>query len=535
MDRNMMMVILISVAVVFGFQYFVNDYISPKTPKTDAAKTDEKASAGKSDKAASGAVSKTAPKATPKAVPEAKAMKAKAEKTIAVETDLYKAVLSSKGATVRQITLRNYNDNKGKRVAFIADEKLPALAIGSDDGLQYAGADFEVSGSDIKLDDKKKNADITFVYRSGAVSIKRTFTFNQGDYAIKVRDQVNGHDSYFVSLGKDFGIFDKENLDHPGPILLRDTELIAFSSKELKSPGKPYNEKVKWIAQEDKYFASMIVPQGAVEEARTWSMEGNALIGFKMKGGDNSFLLYTGPKDIGILEQYKAGMEHIVDFGYFSIIARPLFWLLQWINSMVGNYGWSIILFTIITRVPLIPLMTWGQRSMKKMADIQPKMTEIREKFKNDPQKMQKELMDMYKKNKINPVGGCLPMLLQIPFFIALFAILSTAIELRHAPFIWWITDLAGPDNYFSERFGLPFVVGPLPLLMGASMFLQQKMTPTSADPMQAKMMLILPVIFTFMFLSFSSGLVLFWLVSNILSIIQQFYINKQMDAQKQS
>jgi YidC/Oxa1 family membrane protein insertase len=171
---------------------------------------------------------------------------------------------------------------------------------------------------------------------------------------------------------------------------------------------------------------------------------------------------------------------------------------------------------------------------MKKMAEMQPKMAELKEKFKNDPQKMQKETMELYKKHKINPVGGCLPMLLQIPFFFALFSILSTAIELRQAPFIFWITDLAGPDNLFGLMLGLPFVIGPLPLLMGATMFIQQKMTPAAGDPKQQKIMLLMPVIFTFMFLSFASGLVLFWLVNNILSIIQQFYINKQTAASQQ-
>jgi YidC/Oxa1 family membrane protein insertase len=531
MDKNMLMVIVISIAVVFGFQYFVNDYLITKTPQKETVKKEEKATPEKLTPVAT----KVTPKAASKTAREARAVKVKAEKTVIVENDLYKATLSSKGASVSQIELKNYRNDKGKRVTFNSDEKLPALAIGSDDGLQYAVADFEISGSDIQLDDKKKSVDISFVYKSGDVSIKRTYTFNYGDYAITVRDEVKGLNNYFVTLGKGFGIAEKENADHVGPVLLKDTELITLTAKDVKSSSKSYNEKIKWIAQEDKYFASIIVPKGKIEEAKAWAVDGEALIGLKLKGGENSYLLYTGPKEITVLEKYNAGMEHIVDFGYFSILARPLFWLLVWINGIVGNYGWSIIIFTIITRVPLLPLMSWGQKSMKKMADIQPKMTEIREKFKNDPQKMQKELMDMYKKHKINPVGGCLPMLLQIPFFIALLAILSTAIELRQAPFIWWMMDLSAPDNFFGERFGLPFVVGPLPIIMGASMFIQQKMTPTSADPMQAKMMLILPVIFTFMFLSFSSGLVLFWLVSNILSIIQQIYINRQADAAKKA
>jgi|WetSurMetagenome_2_1015567.scaffolds.fasta_scaffold00075_14 YidC/Oxa1 family membrane protein insertase len=529
MDKNMIIAILLSILVVVGFQYVLKDYlVPPETPKQEAVKTAEKALA---EKSAPG------PVVTAKAVKKAagaKVVKEKAEKTIEVENDLYRAVLSSKGASVRQVELKKYKDDNGKPVILKADETLPALALGLDDGLQYAFSDFEVVGSSVKLNENKKSADIIFEYRdkAGAVGIKRTFTFSNGDYAIAVRDEIVGIGSYFLTLGKKFGIFDKESSDHVGPILLKDTELIDIKPKDVKDGPKSYSDKIRWIAQEDKYFAAFIVPKGNVEEVRSWTRDGNAVIAARIKGGDNSYLFYAGPKDIHILEKYNAGMEHIIDFGFFSIIARPLFWLLEWINGIVNNYGFSIIIFTIITRIPFIPLINKGQKSMKRMADMQPKLAALREQFKNDPQRMQKELMALYKKHKINPIGGCLPVGLQIPFFFALLSILSTAIEMRQAPFIWWITDLAGPDNLFGMMFNLPFIIGPLPLLMGATMFWQQKMTPSTGDPMQQKMMLFLPVIFTVMFLSFSSGLVLFWLINNILSIIQQYYINRQVDAE---
>jgi|WetSurMetagenome_2_1015567.scaffolds.fasta_scaffold00076_24 YidC/Oxa1 family membrane protein insertase len=535
MDKNMMLAIGLSIAIVVGFQYFLKDLIMPESPKTEVAKTEEKAAVVKAEPADSKTDKKKTSKTALKQVVREPETRVKAEKTIVVENDLYKVVLSSRGASVREVELKNYKDKDGNRLLFKSDDKLPALAMGFDDELQYATADFEVTGSDVKLDDKQKSADIVFEYKSGEIRVKRTLTFTHGDYAIGVRDEVKGHSSYFVIVGKNFGIVEKQNADHFGPVLLKDSELITFTTADVKKATKLYTEKVKWIAQEDKYFAAIIVPKSPIEEARAWAKEGDALIGFKAKGGDSSYIFYTGPKELSVLEKYNSGMEHIIDFGIFSIVARPLFWLLNWINSLVGNYGWALIIFTFVTRLPFIPLIQKGQKSMKKMGDIQPKLVALREQFKKDPERMQKEVMAMYKKHKINPVGGCLPMVLQIPFFIALYAILSTAIELRQAPFIWWIKDLSEPDNLFGEMMGWPFVLGPLPLLMGATMFLMQKMTPSSADPMQQKMMLILPVIFTFMFLNFSSGLVLFWLISNVLSIIQQFFINREKPEASQS
>jgi YidC/Oxa1 family membrane protein insertase len=208
--------------------------------------------------------------------------------------------------------------------------------------------------------------------------------------------------------------------------------------------------------------------------------------------------------------------------------------VLKFFYSLTSNYGWAIIFLTIIVRIPFIPLINKSQKSMKKMQEIQPRMAEVKEKYKKDPQRMQKEMMELYKKHKVNPVGGCLPMLLQIPVFFALYKILLIAIELRDAPFMLWIKDLSAPDTLFGHIPSLfpligGFALGPLPLVMGITMLIQQKMTPTSADPRQNKIMMFMPIIFTFMFLNFASGLVLYWLMNNILSIAQQFYINKKV------
>ncbi|TET92579.1 MAG: membrane protein insertase YidC, partial [Desulfobacteraceae bacterium] len=247
-----------------------------------------------------------------------------------------------------------------------------------------------------------------------------------------------------------------------------------------------------------------------------------------------SFTLYLGPRDLYILKALNKKLEKAINFGWFDIIAKPLLVTLRFFNKHLANYGLSIILLTIIIKILFWPLTHKSYQSMKEMRKLQPMMAKIREKYKGNKQEMQKQLMGLYKTYKINPMGGCLPMIVQIPVFFALFRVLPNSIELRHAPFVLWINDLSAPDRLFSFPFQIPFMAPPygipvLTLIMGASMFLQQKMTPTPGDPAQAKMMMLLPIVFTFLFINFPSGLVLYWLVNNVLSIAQQYRINRQV------
>jgi YidC/Oxa1 family membrane protein insertase len=226
--------------------------------------------------------------------------------------------------------------------------------------------------------------------------------------------------------------------------------------------------------------------------------------------------LFVGPKDIDILKSQGNSLEQSLDLGWFTVIAKPLLYTLKFFNGYVGNYGIAIIIITIILKVLFFPLTHKSYKSMKDMQKIQPKMAALKEKYKDDRDAMNKAVMELYREHKVNPMGGCLPMVVQIPVFFALYKALMFSIELRHAPFFLWVTDLADKDPYYVT-----------PVIMGITMFVQQKMTPSQMDPIQQKMMLALPVVFTFMFLSFPSGLVLYWLVNNILTIGQQMYINK--------
>jgi YidC/Oxa1 family membrane protein insertase len=230
-----------------------------------------------------------------------------------------------------------------------------------------------------------------------------------------------------------------------------------------------------------------------------------------------------------MLQDIGYNLDKSVNFGWFDVIAKPTLWLLNMFYSFCRNYGISIILVTILFKGAFWPISQKGLKSMKNMQKLQPKMVKIKEKYKSDPTKMNQEVMSLYKTYKVNPLGGCLPMVLQIPVFFALYKVLLQSIELRHAPFMLWITDLSAPDRLWIG-FDLPYLGGlpVLTLLMGASMFLQQKLSPTTADPTQAKIMMFLPVVFTFMFLNFASGLVLYWFINNLLSILQQVLINRE-------
>jgi YidC/Oxa1 family membrane protein insertase len=236
-----------------------------------------------------------------------------------------------------------------------------------------------------------------------------------------------------------------------------------------------------------------------------------------------------GPKEIKTLKAANPKLAKAVNFGWFDVIAQPLLVCLKFFHRFLHNYGLAIILLTVLIKILFWPLTHKSYVSMQAMKKLQPKMAKIREKYKDDKEKMNQEIMQMYRTHKVNPMGGCLPMLLQIPVFFALYRVLYSSIAMRHAPFLWWINDLSAPDRLY-VGFTIPYLGGlpVLTLLMGISMFVQQKMTPTSADPRQEKMMLMMPVVFTVFFVNFPSGLVLYWLVNNILSIGQQYYINKK-------
>ncbi|MCX8031699.1 MAG: membrane protein insertase YidC [Thermodesulfovibrionales bacterium] len=508
MDRNVFLAIIISIAILIVYQYYTMHTATP--PKTTQKQDKE--------------VAKDQPKENinyPSSLPSQYGIDKTTkniEKEIIIENNLYTAVFTTRGASIKTITFKNYKDKSGNFITLRGDETLSPLALGIDENFQFSNLIFNSTSSNIKLDGSNPTASLVFEYSSPEISIRRTFTFTNNDYSFILKDEVKGINNYWITIGKDFGIYEKEDSVHHGPVVLKDADRIEFTSADLvKSGAKSYNQGLKWIAQEDKYFFSSIVPKTPIIDSKVWSSHGNAIVALKMPEGSNEYFIYSGPKEYDRLKKYGVGLEHIIDFGLFSILAIPLFWVMKFFYNIFHNYGLAIIMLTILTRIPFIPIINRGMTSMKKVQEIQPKMLEIREKYKKDPQKMNQELMALYKKHKVNPFGGCLPILLQIPVFFALFKILSISIELRGAPFMLWITDLSSKDPYYI-----------LPIIMGVTMVIQQKMTPSTMDPKQQKLMMLLPIIFTFLFFTFPSGLVLYWLVNNILGIAQQFYMNRK-------
>jgi YidC/Oxa1 family membrane protein insertase len=514
MEKRALIAIAISFVILFLYQYF---FIKPEPQQTQKKTEVVK-------KEASVPVKPLELPVSPKATAE--------EKEIKVDTEFYSAVFTTRGGTLKHFEIKKYKDKEGKNVVLLKGQGLESpLSLGPTDGFNLSDAGFQTSGKDITVDKDKKSDSLIFEYADSGLSVKRTYTFYSNDYRIDVKDEVSGLPDYWITIGNDFGIYEsKDSSAHVGPVLLTGTKRVEPKLKEAES----YRDDLKWIAQEDKYFFAALVPLTPMEEAKAWKKNDIPLIAFKGKPTTNSFILYAGPKEYDRLKALHVGLEHIVDFGFFSVLAVPLFWTLKLFYNILGNYGWAIVLLTIIIRIPFIPLVNKSQKSMKKMQELQPKMAEVREKFKKDPQRMQREMMDLYKKYKVNPLGGCLPMLLQIPVFFALYKILLIAIELRGAPFMLWIKDLSAPDTllgHIPSWFPLigGFAVGPLPILMGATMIIQQKMTPTSMDPAQNRIMMLMPIIFTFMFLNFATGLVLYWLMNNIFSIAQQLYVNRKL------
>ena len=472
------------------------------------------------------------------------------ERSVIVETDLYKAVFTSKGGTLRTFELKNYT--KGKKIGGFADlfkaatrgdlskyikeddskivllkegARMRTLAIGVGNDYSISERNFELSGGDLSLSPEgRKTGSLTFSYKGEGVSIRRQYEFSAGTYAIELEDTVTGLPNYQMTLGSDFGISDLEDAYvHVGPVLLSLNDREEFKPGKVDKP-ESFPSPIKWIAIEDKYFTGAVVMRDPMEDATVWPEGGSAAIGVRGVPGTHRLTIYGGPKEHDNLEAVGGELKYIVDFGFFSPIARPIFWLLKKLYAVIGNYGVAIIILTIMIRVPFIPLVNKGQKSMKKLQELQPRIAEMKVKYKNDPDRMNKEMMAIYSKHKVNPVGGCLPMLLQIPVFFALYKVLMITIELRGAPFALWIHDLAMKDPYYI-----------MPVLMGVTMLIQQKMTPTGGDERMKKMLMWMPVVFTFISFNFPSGLVLYWLVNNMLSITQQIFVNRAKDAEAEA
>ncbi len=481
--------------------------------------------------------------------------KRETEKEILVETPLYEAVFSNVGPTIKSFKLKNYqmtSDPDSPPVNMIDMEKSlkPFLKLDFDQGPNIVNKDdvYNVKETYLTLDSESSPRDLVFSTTTpNGVTINQTFRIYPDRYPLDIIVSLSNHSTNDIEGNlkatlRNYPPKDKKSYySFIGLALLLNEELETIAVKKIEE-NQIFSGRIGWVAYENDYFMSAIIP----DEQKRASFQGRyldsglleavyvspSMVLKAQQGLSAPFTIYLGPRDLTYLKPLQKKLELAINFGWTDIIAKPLLYALRFFNKYVKNFGVSIILLTILIKILFWPLTHKSYKSMKEMQKLQPLMAKIREKYKNNKEQMNKELMGLYKTYKVNPMGGCLPMLIQMPVFFALFRILGSSTELRHAPFWLWIDDLSAPDRLFHFSFQIPFMSPPygipiLTLLMGASMFLQQKMTPTPGDPSQAKIMMFLPIIFTFMFINFPSGLVLYWLTNNILSIGQQYRIKR--------
>jgi len=476
----------------------------------------------------------------------------KPAKQIIVQTPLFEVIMSERGAAINSITLRNYKTCLSENSTFMNLVNLEQLGTALVSFKNNVIPDLDKAVYDVQTSEN-------IIQVTNPIDLKFTYQLPQGIQIVK--NYYFDPTSYIIGLAveivnpTDFPIGDQlqismrglipENVGgyvFEGPAIYLNNSLEEISLDDIADNVK-FSGKVSWTAIEDRYFASAVLPLDAHEESQAVVFLNNNIIQIDLQLPHTNiapqkhklyrFGLFFGPKSHKLLSGFENDLQHIINFGWFDIIARPCLYLMNLIYQFIPNYGIAIILLTILIKILFWPLGNKSYESMNQMRKLQPRMKALQEKYKDDRQKMNQELMNLYRTYKVNPLGGCIPMLLQIPVFIALYSMLNQAIELRHAPFFLWINDLSAPDRLFQFEGYIPFMQEPygipvLTIIMGGTMFLQQKMSPAPGDPSQAKMMMLLPVFFTFIFINFPAGLVLYWLVNNVASILQQYYINKK-------
>jgi len=476
-------------------------------------------------------------------------------KRLMVNTDLLTVELDTQGGDIKLVTLlkhaahgdisRKFNLMQDKAGAyFIAQSGLLGAGLPNHTSTWVASGDnFELGTTD-KLEVKLTNND------APGMSVVKTYTFKRGSYLIDVRYDIKNDTgaavapkAYFQFLRDSNPPEGESSGDNPftgvvtftGPAVYTDLkkyQKISFSEIDKNKQDFVKEASDGWIAMVQHYFVSAWLPTGDLRREyftkkvtdKLYSAGLIVPVGAINMGasGSISMPLFVGPQEQGTLKPLAPGLDLVVDYGWLTVLASPMFTVLSFINKLVGNWGWTIILFTILLKLVFFPLNQKAGKSIAHMKSVAPKVEAMKARYGDDKLKMNQAMMELYKTEKVNPLGGCLPIVIQIPFFIALYWVLLGAVELRNTPWIGWIKDLSSPDPYYI-----------LPVIMGASMFIQTKMNPAPPDPIQAKVMLILPLVFSVMFFFFPSGLVLYWTMQNILGICQQWYINKTFSPDK--
>jgi YidC/Oxa1 family membrane protein insertase len=540
MDKRAIIGIALSILVLVVYQELITRFYP--TPVTPPAPTVEEAQKEPAKTAqAPGETKSASPIAELQSMP-AKGAGEQAARELKVETENYVAVFTTKGARLKSFKFKKYRASAAANSApFEVVQTAPGvpLPLGvawqapqpfDDSELTYT-----VKGGDLQLTGEAKGT-LQFQTQSadGAI-ITKSFTFSGAAYPIELDLSVKGPSG--TAAIPEIRLADKadhtvHNNDAPfeGFIALVDNKIRREAPAEAVK-GHEFTGDLSWAGFGHTYFFFALMPENGANHKVSVRQSGAALVtGISGPAASDRYTLFIGPKELDVLKAVGKGLERSIDFGYFGFVSIPFLYVLHFFHRFTGSYGLDIILLTVLIKLLMAPLTHKSFVSMKQMQKLQPQMEKLKERYGSDKEKLNKEIMELYRRNGVNPLGGCLPMVLQFPVFIGLYNALSTPIELRHAPFLW-INDLSRPDweslplTFGSWHFGIPV----LTILMGASMFIQQWMTPSAGDPNQRKIMMLMPLIFTFMFVSFPAGLTVYWLVNNILTIGQQYWINRNV------
>lgn len=485
---------------------------------------------------------------------------------VVVTTDLFKITFDANGASVARAELL-----KERQTPDWKTRGLPGLILGEEEqqdagnvvlfdtsaqhvykaetglvggNFQNHRTAFRLISDTLDMKEGQDTLNVSFAASQGNVELIKTYVFHRGHYGIDVKHEVRNKGnvaispSVYMQLTRDDGKVASDSAFYntfTGPAAYTEAEKfqkIDFDSIADNDTDLPSQSNEGWIAMLQHYFLTAWVPQQDINrelytrqlDKHLYAIGSIVAVGEVAPGAEKvvDSTLYVGPQDQRRLEYIAPNLDLVVDYGWLTFLAKPIYWLLAFLQGLVGNWGWAIVLLTVLVKAILYPISAAGYKSMARMRDVAPRMKAIQEKYGNDKQALNQAMMELYRREKINPAGGCFPILLQIPVFLALYWVLLATVELRGASWLLWVNDLASPDPYLI-----------LPLLMVATMIIQMKISPRPTDPTQAKVMMIMPVVFGVMFFFFASGLVLYWLTNNVLSIWQQWYVNKQIEKER--
>ncbi|MCM8614231.1 membrane protein insertase YidC [Accumulibacter sp.] len=558
--RRLLLLLIFSFSLVMLWDAW-QKHNSPKAPPVAAAGTTE-APAPKP----SGSLHTPLPEPP---APVAGAVSEKAE-TVTISTDLFTAEISLQGGDIVRLQLKDYRDSVHKERVFALFE--PKHQYYAQSGLIGDGLPNHKTRFSVVPGLRELSADAQEVVlrleaeAANGVRVAKTYTFKRGSYLIGLKQEIENAGGKelvahaYYQLQRDVKAPDGESSmvsTFTGPAVYTEQDKfqkVTFADIEAGKAKFANKADNGWIAMIQHYFASAWIPEPGLprefymrklENSQKPAVAAGVIVPVPVAAPGTKVALevplYAGPQIQTTLDQLakpKAdggigaqGLPLVVDYGWLTVIAAPIFWCLEAIYKVVGNWGWAIVILTIIIKLLFFPLSAASYKSMAKMKTVTPRLMQLKERYGDDRQKLNQEMMALYKREKINPLGGCLPILVQIPVFIALYWALLGAVEIRDAPWILWIKDLSAPDTLFGVIPVIDMPIGLLPIIMVASMILQTKLNPTPPDPIQARVMLMMPYIFGIMFFWFPSGLVLYWVVNNILSIAQQWQITRMIES----